>query len=154
MRLLPACLLMTSLALPAFAQEFPEDSTPPLSDILTTIEANGARIVHSAEWESGRWEVVSCPDRIRDCVEEDINPDTALVLASEQESVSTLPPEGAPPASEIAALVEMMELGRITEIEFDDSRWEVDIRADRLRAEFRIDPVTAEILRCEGALCP
>lgn len=155
MRLLASCLVALVLASPALAQEVPDSGTLPLSRILTTVEAGGARIVHSADWDRrGRWEVVSCPGRTRICVEEVIDATTGTVRSSETEGVAILPPEGALPASAIATRVEALGIGQITDLDFDDRRWDVEVRSGTRRAEFRIDPMTGAAQRCRGSLCP
>ncbi len=151
-----ASILFSTLLLttPALAQDVPEDGALPLSLILTMVEADGARIVYSADWHRRGWEVVSCPGRTRICVEEVIDAQTGAVRSSEREGVSILPPVGALAASVIAGQVEQLNLGRITDLEFDDRRWEVEVRNGLRRAEFRIEPMSGATLRCEGTLCP
>jgi hypothetical protein len=149
-----ALVLAVCLATPALAQEEVPAGAPPLSQILKTIEDGGARTVYSADLERRTWEVVSCPARDRSCREDVIDVATGGVRSSERETVWTLPPAGAKPASEIAAQVEALGIGQITDLEFDDRRWEIEVRNGVRRAEFRIDPMTGATLRCEGTLCP
>lgn len=137
------------------AQEVPGSGTLPLSKILTTVEAGGARIVHSADWDRrGRWDVVSCPGRTRVCVEEAIDATTGTVRSSDTEGVLTLPPDGALSASAIAKQVETLGIGQIIDLEFDDRRWNVEVRSGIRRAEFYINPMTGKVERCRGSLCP
>lgn len=137
------------------AQEVPGSGTLPLSQILTTVEARDARIVHSADWDlRGRWEVVSCPGRTRMCVEEVIDATTGAVRSSETEGVLILPPDGALPASGIAKQVETLGIGQVIDLEFDDRRWNVEVRSGTRRAEFYINPMTGAVERCRGSLCP
>lgn len=148
-RLLTAAALC-ALAAPAFAQ-----SPLPLSKILTTVEAGGTRVVVSAERERrGGWEVVSCPVGSRLCREDHIDAVSGAVFKSEREGVDSLPAAGARTASAVAAQLEALAIGAITEIEFDDRMWEAKVRDGRRRAEFRIHPMTGAIMRCKGSLCP
>jgi hypothetical protein len=149
-----AALLLTVFAMPAMAQISPPEGSQPLSQILAGIEAEGARTVSSAEFETRRWEIVSCPGRSRICQEDRIDPATGAVTATDRDSVMFLPPRGSLPASQIAAQVESMALGTITELSFDDRRWEVEVRSGLRSAEFYIDPATGTVQRCEGTLCP
>ncbi len=129
--------------------------TMPLSDILRMVEADGTRTVYSADAHLRSWEVVSCEGRSRICREDVINPNTGAVIRSETEAVWTLPPTGALPASQIAASVEALNAGVITEMDFDDRLWDVETRASiGSRAEFKIDPMTGAVTRCEGRACP
>jgi hypothetical protein len=153
MKFAAVCLAALLAAAPAVAQDIPGNDAKPLSQILETVEAGGARIVYSADWHRRGWEVVSCPGRTRSCLEEVIDGTTGAVRRSESELVGILPPEGALPASRIAQLVEERGIGRITDLEFDDRRWEVEVREGIRRAEFRLDPMTGAFLRCEGTLC-
>jgi hypothetical protein len=102
------------------------------------VEADGARTVYSADAHIRVWEVVSCEGRSRICREDVINPNTGAVMRSETEAVWTLPPAGV-----------------ITEMDFDDRLWDVETRASiGSRAEFKIDPMTGIVTRCEGRACP
>ncbi len=149
-----AALLLSGLAAPVTAQTSPPEGSLPLSQILAGIEADGARTISSAEFETRRWEVVSCPGRSRICREDRIDPTTGAVTATDRDTVMFLLPRGSLPASQIAAQVEALALGTITELSFDDRRWEVEVRSGLRSAEFRIDPATGAVQRCEGTLCP
>jgi hypothetical protein len=148
-----ACLLAI-VAGPALAQTQPPENALPLSQILAGIESNGERTVYAAEFERGRWEIVSCPGRSRFCNEDDVDPITGTQTRAGRDTVMALLPRTALPASEIAAQVEAMGIGTIVELSFDDRRWEVELRQGIRRAEFRIDPTSGAVQRCEGSLCP
>ncbi len=154
MKFIQFALLLGVLAGPAFAQTQPPENALPLSQILAGIESNGERTVYAAEFERGRWEVVSCPGRSRFCHEDDVDPVTGAQTRAGRDTVISLLPRTALPASEIAALIEAMGIGNIIEMSFDDRRWEVELRQGIRRAEFRIDPTSGAIQRCEGTLCP
>ncbi len=147
-------LLIALAAAPAAAQVSPPAGSIALSQILAGIEANGTRTVSSAEFELRRWEIVSCPGRNRVCSEDYVDPVTGASTQSSRETVMILPPRNALPASQVAARVEAMGIGTITEMGFDDRRWEVELRNGIRSAELRIDPVTGAVQRCEGSLCP
>lgn len=138
----------------AAAQVSPPEGALPLSQILSGIEADGARTIASAEFELRRWEILSCPGRGRLCTEDNVDPVTGAVTASSRETVMFLPPRNALPASQIASVVEAMAIGTITELDFDDRRWDVEVRNGLRSAELRIDPVSGAVQRCEGSLCP
>ena len=155
MKLLSTLAVAAFLITPALAEDEPAPAgAPALSQILRTVEDNGARTVYSAERERRTWEVVSCLGQSRDCREDEIDIATGALRSSENEDVSRLPPADARPASAIVEQVEKLAIGDVTEIEFDDRRWEVEVRNGARRAEFRIDPMTGETQRCEGTLCP
>lgn len=127
----------------------------PLSEILRMVEADGVRTVYSADAQMRGWEVVSCEGRSRICREDLLDANTGAVRESDTEGVLGLPPEGSLPASEIAALVEAMAIGAITEMEFDDRVWDVEVRASiGSRADLELNPMTGAMGRCEGRACP
>ncbi len=127
----------------------------PLSDILRVIEADGSRTIASVEATLRNWEVISCEGRSRICREDVVDANTGASIRSETEGVWTLPPSGALPMSEVVASVEAMNIGNITEVDFDDRRWDVEVRASiGSRAELKIDPMTGAVTRCEGRACP
>ena len=149
-----ASAIIAVVGLPLAAQTAAEGSLP-LSDILRIVEAEGARTVYSADAHRRSWEVVSCEGRSRVCREDVLDPNTGAVRNSETEAVWTLPPEGSLPASDVAAMVEAMNIGAITEMDFDDREWDVEVRASvGSRAELKINPATGEVRRCEGRACP
>ena len=61
----------------------------------------------------------------------------------------------AKPLSAIARSLEQRGLGGITDVEFDRRLWDVEIRnAQGHQAELKVDPLSAEIVRCRGRACP
>ena len=64
----------------------------------------------------------------------------------EDEGEIELPPEGALPKSEILAKLEALGYTGIVETEFEDGAWEVEYVVDGEEHEFRVDPMTGEIL--------
>ena len=154
MRPMIPSLALLALMSPVLMQGASASDPLPLSQILTKVEADGARTVYSAERDRRGWEVISCTgNNNRDCVEDIIDATTGEVRFRERESVFRLPPEGSLPASQIATLVEEMKLGDIRDMEFDNRRWEVDVRNGGSRAELRLDPETGEVSNCRGSLC-
>lgn len=76
----------------------------------------------------------------------------SLLLAAN--AVASTQP-GDKPLSAIALSLEQRGLGGITDVEFDNRQWDVDVRnAQGQRAELKVDPMTAEITRCRGRACP
>lgn len=156
-RIAGSAVLTTVLLLsaqPGLARTAAEGSMP-LSDILRLVEANATRTVYSAEAHRSRWEVVSCEGRSRICREDVLDANSGAVRTSEPDVVWSLPPRDALPASEIVAKIEAMNIGKITEMDFDSRRWDIDIRSSfGSRAELKVDPLTGAIQRCEGRACP
>ncbi len=152
--ILAAGLLAIAMG-PAHAQSVDR----PLSEILQQAESRGT--ISMVERERGYWEIVSCDNRGR-CTEHRHDPATGHELRSRARAVKaeTLPPPDAQPLSAIVASLEERNLGNITEIDFDDGEWEIDVRtgsgrSKRDRIELHVDPVNALITECSGrGNCP
>jgi uncharacterized membrane protein YkoI len=65
---------------------------------------------------------------------------SALALAGDR------PPADSKPVSSIAASLEQQGYKPISEISFDDGRWEVEAYKDGQKRELRVDPQTGKIL--------
>ena len=78
-----------------------------------------------------------------------------VVFCTVENDIERMPPRDARPLSAIALSLEQRGLGGITDVEFDNRQWDVDVRnAQGQRAELKVDPMTAEITRCRGRACP
>lgn len=145
-------LLAAAVSASAGAAE-PAAGDKPLSAILQTVEKHGT--VTRAEREWRYWEVLVCESRTR-CTEFYLDPVSGREIERSREgSLARLPPGNAKPLSAVVASLEKRELGTIGEAEFDDGRWEIDVRTAQGRnIELYVDPLTAEITRCEGRGCP
>ncbi|ADJ28184.1 PepSY domain-containing protein [Nitrosococcus watsonii] len=64
----------------------------------------------------------------------------AMVLAGDK------PPQDGKPLSEIVKSLEEQGFKQISEIEFDDGKWEVDVYKDNQKRELEVDPSSGEIL--------
>jgi hypothetical protein len=140
---------------PAMASSRPPPGSQPLSEILQRIEQSAKEVVVSAEFSSRSWEILACEGGGRHCREITVDSRTGKERRSSPESATeVLPPSNGKTASHIARSVEERQLGVITELEYDDPQWEVQVRSDRGRAKLYIDPVSAEVRRCTGRACP
>lgn len=150
--------LLAALALAAsaaFAGGVPPSGSKPLSQILEAAEASHAGVVVSAEFDDGRWEVISCNEKGRSCREIHLDPKSAKVLRNRRESsFDAPPPAGSLTAAQIASQFEEKQPGAISEIEFDDPVWEVTVGSGTSRAKFDVDPASGEVKRCRGLGCP
>lgn len=61
-------------------------------------------------------------------------------------SAASRPPADARPLSAIVQALERQGYGPITEIEFDDGRWEVEAYKDGRRRQLKVDPLDGRIL--------
>jgi uncharacterized membrane protein YkoI len=55
-----------------------------------------------------------------------------------------LPPHDARPLAEIIKSVEDQKLGTVTEVDYDDGFWEVEVRKGGTKTKLDIDPRTGE----------
>lgn len=116
-----------------------------LSEILASVEAENLGTIVEVEWSDGLLEV------------EIDNTDGKLTLyldpasgeerrrKQDSERVKSVPPAGSLPLSQIVRRLEQEHSGaRFSEIEFDDGRWEVELRVNGRKIEMKIDPRTGE----------
>lgn len=137
------------------AAALPPADARPLSQILDAVVAAHPGVVVSAEFDEGRWEVLSCDADGRRCRELRVDPRSAKTLRSSVEwSGGPRPPADGRTAAQIARAIEERGLGTITELEFDAPLWELELRGTGVRAKLYVDPVSGEIQRCRGQGCP
>jgi hypothetical protein len=56
------------------------------------------------------------------------------------------PPAGAKPLSEVIKVVEDQRLGAITEVEFEDGVWKIEVhKPDGGEIDLRVDPISGQI---------
>lgn len=141
---LVAGLLFIALSV-AEAGEIPPQGSRPLSQILRSVERQNLGVVTEAEFDDGLWEVKVCDSR--GCQRLYIDPRSGRVTRRRRTNLDEMPPPDARPLSAIIQSVEVRRLGVITEVEFDDGLWRVEIRRDGRKIRLGIDPRTAEIRR-------
>jgi uncharacterized iron-regulated membrane protein len=152
--LLAACGLGL-LTLGSVAAEVPPGDAQPLSRILEAVAKAHPGVIVSAEFDERRWEILSCEPDGRSCRELRVDPRSAKTLRDKPESNFDLrPPAAGKSAAQIAQAVEALQLGAITELEFDDPVWEVEVHGRGVRAKLYLDPASGEVLRCRGRGCP
>ncbi len=135
--------------------ESPPTGSQPLSAVLESVEKSPTAVVVSADFERGRWEIVACSDDGKTCRELYVDPITAREQRSSRVSPSDAhAPRGGKSASQLARSIEERKLGVITELEYEDARWEASLRGDGVRAKLYLDPATGDIRRCRGRGCP
>ena len=125
----------------------------PLSEILKPVAQHGTAV--SAGLTRHRREVVVC-ERPGICTELYLDRVTGQGLRRDRErDLVPFPPRDAMPLARIVLSLEQRGLGGITDVEFDRRVWDVDLRNPQgRRAELKVDPFTADIVRCRGRACP
>lgn len=155
----PRILAVAALVLATTFHVQAQSAERPLSQILQQAESRGT--ISMVERERGYWEIVSCNAR-GECSEHHHDPATGRELRHLARAVKAdaMPPPDAQPLSAIVASLEERNLGKITDIEFDDGEWEIDVRSGSGRSkrdqiELHVDPANALITECRGrGRCP
>jgi hypothetical protein len=141
----------TGLALTAFlgmavsgvasAGALPPAGTRPLSAIIKSVEERGSGTITSAAFDESFWEV-----KVRTGYSGTIlylDPMTGDERRRKAEDPDDeAPPAGAKPLSETIGALEQRGMGVITEVQFDDRFWEVELRQDGRKRKIDIDPRT------------
>lgn len=123
--------------------EVPPPGSKPLSKILQSVEEQKSGVVAEVEFEDGLWEVTVCEADA--CEELHIDPESGGVKQTEKTGSEETPPDNAMQLSKIVQTVEDREQGIVTEVEFDDEVWEIELLKNGEEMELEIDPATGEI---------
>lgn len=62
-----------------------------------------------------------------------------------------VPPKDGKPLSELIKSVEDQKAGVITEVEFDDGLWEVEVHKGSTKTEFCLDPKSGKVIRQQNS---
>lgn len=137
-------LLLTQLS-DGSAGELPQPGGKPLSAILKSVEEQRLGSITEAEFDDGYWEVKICgPGACRKLY---LDPRTGEEKRRSKTDSDEMPPPGSMSISAIIQSVEARGLGTITEVEFDDGLWQVELRRDDRKIKLAIDPMTGESTR-------
>ena len=137
-------LFLATLSI-ACASELPPPGGKPLSAILKSVEGQLLGVITSTDFDDGWWEVKVC--KAHACQKLYIDPKSGEEKRQREADSDEIPPENAMLLSTIIQSVEASGLGIITEVDFDDGSWEVDLRKDGREIELAIDPRTGETRR-------
>ncbi|MDY0111271.1 MAG: PepSY domain-containing protein [Candidatus Krumholzibacteria bacterium] len=136
-------LLLAPLS--AWAGDLPPTDSKPLSEILLSVEQQRLGVFSEAEFDDGLWELKVCDSGA--CQKLYIAPRSGDEIRRRRVDLDETPPANAKPISVIVQSVEALGLGVITEVEFDDGFWEIDIHKDRRKTKLIVDPITGETKR-------
>lgn len=142
--LLVSGLLLGPLSAPE-AGELPPPGSLPLSTILRGVEERALGTIAEAEFDDGRWEVKVCDAGT--CQKLYIDPASGEEKRRRRADPDEVPPANAMHLSAVVRSVEAREPGVITEVEFDDGYWEVELRRDGRKVKPWIDPTTGALRR-------
>ena len=121
---LMAAVIALSMSPFAFASDTPPAGSTPLSSILNANASADSTIV-SAEFDDGLWELEVCATNA--CEKVYVDPKTGKETRRRAIRNQSRPAAGSVSIAQIAAQEEKGGNGTITEIEFDDGRWEVTL---------------------------
>ncbi len=134
-------LLLSSIAI-VQADERPPPNSKPLSLILKSVEEQESGSISEAEFDDGLWEVKVCATD--GCQKLYINPKSGKEKRRKRTGSDEIPPANAMALSTIIQSVEARKLGTITDVEFDDGFWDVELLKRGHEIELVIDPMTGE----------
>lgn len=132
-------------ALSANAGEPPPQGSRPLSTILKSVEGQHLGTVAEAEFDDGLWQIKVC--QTNGCEKLYINPNTGKEVRRNASGPEELPPTGSLALSSVIQGVEAMQPGRVSEVEFEHSHWEVELRDGVHKTKLWINPATGRPLR-------
>jgi len=135
--LLAFCLLLAPLCI-AEAGEIPPQGSKSLSEILKSVEQQKLGGIAEAEFDDCLWEVKACD--VGACQKLYIDPMSAEEKRRRKTDSDEMPPANAVPLSRIIQSVEARGLGILTEVEYDNALWELDLRKDGQKIKLTIDP--------------
>lgn len=129
----------------AVAGEIPPPGAKPLSVILKSVEDRKLGSISEAEFDDGLWEVKVCSAEA--CEKLDIDPQTGEEKHRRKKASDEIPPANSRPISTIIESVEGRNSGVVSEVEFDDGFWEVELRKDGRKTRLVLDPMTGNSRR-------
>ncbi|GHU46095.1 hypothetical protein AGMMS50289_18700 [Betaproteobacteria bacterium] len=137
--------LLTPLS--AWAGDVPPADSKPLSEILKAVEQQKLGVISESEfdndfWElnDGFWKVKVC--NAGACQKLYIDPKSGTEKRRRKTDSDDIAPTDAMPLSAIVQAVEASGLGIITEVEFDDGYWKLELRKDARKIKLALDPRT------------
>jgi hypothetical protein len=137
-------LFLATLSI-AWAGELPPPGSKPLSAILKSVEGQLLGVITSTDFDDGCWEIKVC--KARACQKLYLDPRSGEEKRRRNADSDEIPPANAMLLSTIIQSVEASGLGTITEVDFDDGFWEVELRKDGQKIKQAIDPRTGETRR-------
>lgn len=129
----------------AGADELPPPGSKPLSAILKSVEDRRVGSISEVEFDDGLWEVRVCDAQA--CQELYLDPQTGEERRRTKQDSDELPPANSMAISAIIQSVEARGLGAVTEVDFDEGSWKVELRKDGQEIKLYIDPMTGETRR-------
>jgi hypothetical protein len=137
--LLVSAMLFGSLSSPE-AGELPPSGSLPLSAILRAVEERALGAIAEVEFDDGYWEVKVCDGG--SCQKLYLAPSSGDEWRRRSSDPAEVPPASALRLSALVQALETRETGVITEIEFDDGFWDVELRREGQRVKLSLDPLT------------
>lgn len=129
----------------ALAGEIPPPGSKPLSLILKSVEERKLGSIAEAEFDDGLWEAKVCG--AAGCQKLYLDPRTGDEKRRRKTDSDEIPPADSMPISTIIQSIEARGMGTVTEVDFDDGLWEVELRKDRQKIKLVVDPMTGETRR-------
>jgi hypothetical protein len=137
---LPLSFLPLSAAL---AGERPPTGSKPLSSILKSVEDQKIGSIAQAEFDDGSWKITVCGAAA--CQKLYLDPRSGKQKRRRKTDAEATPPANAIALSATLQSIEAREPGAVvTEVEFDDGFWEIELRKGRQKIKLLADPMTGQ----------
>jgi hypothetical protein len=143
MMVLGGGMLLAALAT-ARAGEVPPGGSQPLSEVIKSVEAQKSGVITEVDFDDGFWQVEIHKGGKEVTLYLDPKTGKTDRRVANTDVHEELPPGDGKPLSEIIKGVEDQKLGVITEVEFDNGFWEVEVRKDGKKSRLKVHPKTGE----------
>ncbi len=133
-------IIMTGLA---WADDRPPAGAKPLSVIVYDLERTQTDLITEIDFDDGKWEIEA--RKGDEWVELHIDPRSGEIIRREQtSSEDDLPPAGSLPLSGILQSLERAHNAPVTDVEFDDGHWEIELHDGSREIEVKVNPRTGQ----------
>lgn len=131
------------LAAPALADDRPPADARPLAEVVAILENGHVDVITEIDWDDNKWEIEARKDD--KWFDFDVSPSGEILKRESSGSEDDVPPAGSLPLSHILNGVERAHApARVTDVEFDDDHWEIELHDGDREIELKINPRTGQ----------
>lgn len=131
--------LAGALAAPVVAEDRPPADARPLAEVVALLENGQIDVITEIDWDSDKWEIEARKDD--KWFDLDISPSGEILKRESTGPEKDVPPADSLPLSHILNGIERAHApARITEVEFDDDHWEIQLRDGDRKIDLKINP--------------
>lgn len=142
-KLSAALLLSFTLVGSALADDRPPADARPLSQVVAILEQDRFDVITEIDWDDNKWEIEARHDG--KWWELDVSSAGEILKRDDTDAEDDVPPAGSLPLSHVLNGVERAHApARVTEVEFDDNHWEIELHDGNREIELKINPRTGQ----------